>query len=236
MTTFHEIAIKCPHCGELMRDYELMSYTVHRSINYSDGFCDNGISKIKDISICAQCNGVFWREDAKLGEELDMKVMDGLESALDMMDLPWKFDEDRQEKQILFYEELLKSEFADNDWKEFYLRTRLWWSINDLVRHLSGLSSAKDLKQFRFILKHRRESSRLFKKYEELIKENLDRLIFLYIKEGNVDLIYLADMYREKSDFKKAMEILLKVEQKGAIYNKMKHKIRRKNKRVFQLN
>lgn len=77
---------------------------------------------------------------------------------------------------------------------------------------------------------------KLFKKYEELLKENLNRLIFLYIKKGEVDLLYLADMYREKSDFNKAMEILLKVEQKGGVYNQMKHKIRRKNKRVFQLN
>lgn len=235
MTTFHQIAIKCPHCKTLMRDYELMSYTVHSSTTYSDGFCEDGIPKIKDISICVACNKVFWREDAKLSEELDYEAMEELKNALDMMDLPWRLDDDRQEKKILFYKDLLEHDFADNDIKETYLRTRLWWSINDLVRYLAGWRSAKNLKQLRYILKHRKESLRLFKKYENLSKENLDRLIFLYIKKGDVDLLYLADMYREKSDFNKAMEILLKVERKGAIFNQMKHKIRRKNSRVFKL-
>jgi hypothetical protein len=219
----------------MMRDYELMSYTVHNSTTYSDGLCDDGISKIKDISICAACNKAFWREDAKLTEELEWEAMEELEGALDMMDLPWRFDDDRQEKKIIFYKELLENDFADNDWKETYLRTRLWWSINDLVRHLSRWHHARNLKHLRFILKHRKESLRLFKKYEDLSNENLNRLIFLYIKKGDVDLLYLADMYREKSDFNKAMEILLKVEQKGGVYNQMKHKIRRKNSRVYQL-
>lgn len=235
MTTFHQIAIKCPHCRTLMRDYELMSYTVHASTTYSDGFCEDGISKIKDISICIHCKGAFWREEAKISKELDFETMEKLENALDMMDLPWSFDDDRQEKTILFYKDLLENDFTHNDVKEIYLRTRLWWSINDLVRHVPGWHHARNLKQLRFILKHRKESTRLFKKYEDLSKENLNRLIFLYIKNGDVDLLYLADMYREKSDFGKAMDILLKVEQKGTVYNQMKHKIRRKNKRVFQL-
>ncbi|PLW94864.1 MAG: hypothetical protein C0591_11895 [Marinilabiliales bacterium] len=213
-----------------------MSHTVHTSTTYSDGLCEDGVSKIKDISICTNCSQAFWREDAKLSKELDYEAMEELEGALDMMDLPWRLDDDRQEKKILFYKDLLENDFADNDMKEIYLRTRLWWSINDLVRHLSRWHQARNLKHLRFILKHRKENMKLFKKYEELLKENLNRLIFLYIKKGEVDLLYLADMYREKSDFNKAMEILLKVEQKGGVYNQMKHKIRRKNKRVFQLN
>lgn len=235
MTTFHQIAIKCPHCGTLMRDYELMSYTVHTSTTYSDGLCEDGIPKNKDISICVACSKAFWREDAKLSKELDYETMEELEGALDMMNLPWRFDDDRQEKKILFYKDLLENDFADNDLKETYLRTRLWRSINDLVRHLSVWRDARNLKQLRFIIKHRKESLRLFKKYEGLSNENLKRLIFLYIKKGDVDLLYLADMYREKNDFNKAMEILLQVERKGAIFNQMKHKIRRKNSRVFQL-
>jgi hypothetical protein len=218
-----------------MRDFELMSYTVHSSTTYSDGFCEDGIPKMKDISICANCSQAFWREDAKLSNELDYEAMEELEGAMDMMDLPWRFDDDRQEKKIIFYKDLLEDDFADNELKETYLRTRLWWSINDLIRHLSGWRNARNLKQLRYILKHRKESLRLFKKYEGLSKENLNRLIFLYIKGGEVDLLYLADMYREKSDFNKAMEILLKVDQKGGVYNQMKHKIRRKNCRVFQL-
>jgi len=235
MTTFHQIAVKCPHCGLLMSDYELMSYTVHKSTTYSDGLCDNGISKIKDIGICVNCNGTFWREDAKLTEELDWKAMEELDNSLDMMDLPWKFDDDRQEKQILFYKELLENGFADNEWKETYLRTRLWWSVNDLVRYLSAWYDARNIKQFKGILRHRLENFRLFNKYKKLLHHNLDKLIFLYIKGGNVDLLYLADMYREKEDFSKALEILLKVEKKDALYNQMKHKIRRKNSQVYQL-
>jgi hypothetical protein len=47
---------------------------------------------------------------------------------------------------------------------------------------------------------------------------------------------FMADMYREKGDFEKAMDILGKYEgEEKSIYQTMKREIRRKNGKVFPL-
>ena len=122
-----------------------------------------------------------------------------------------------------------------DDEKETYLRTKLWWSINNIIRNLSTWQSARNLGQLRGILKHRRKSLQLFSKYKPLLDQNLDRMIFLYIKSTEADLLFLANMYREKGNFKKAQDVLSKFTgNKGKAYHKIKRKIRQKVSRVIQ--
>ena len=208
MTTFHPIVLKCPQCGGLMNDYELMSYTIHHSTVYSDGNSDqHPMSKV--ISICAICHLPFWRKEATLPEDPDWDT-EGLAAPLNIYDLPWKFDENAQELTIEYYQDLLDNDFAYDDEKEIYLRTKLWWSINNIIRNLSTWQSARNLGQLSGIIKHRRKSLQLFSKYKPLLDQNLDRMIFLYIKSTEADLLFLANMYREKGDFKKAQDVLSK--------------------------
>jgi len=188
----------------------------------------------EEISICAVCHLPFWRKDASLPEDPDWDT-DGLGGPLDIYDLPWHFDENVQELTIEYYKDLLDNDFAYDDEKEIYLRTKLWWSINNIVRNLSTWRSARNMRQLRGIIKHRKKSLQLFRKYKSMLDENLDRLIFLYIKSSEADLLFLANMYREKSDFNRAWEILLKFEgKKGKAYSKIKRKIRQKISYVIQ--
>ena len=244
MTTFHPIVLDCPHCSTLMSDYELMSYTVHSSISWSDGKCDNGVPDNNQIKICAVCHLPFWKADAVLPYDPNWDVAGELGGALDIRDLLEPFDDGLKEFMINFYDDLIEDGFADDEERELYLRTRLWWSINDIIRHWSVSRKPGNLRQLIKMIKRYRkqkelnkESMQLFSKYEQMFTKNLDRLIFLYIKKGDVDLIYLADMYREKSDFTKAHEVLMKFEgKKGRVYSKMKRSINKRNSRVFQLN
>jgi len=234
MTTFHSIILDCPHCSTLMNDYELMSYTVHNSISWSDGKCDSGAPDNHQIKICAVCHLPFWKADAALPDDPDWDT-EGLYGPLNIHDLPWRFDDNRQEMQIKFYNDLIEDSFADEDDKEIYLRTRLWWSINDIIRSLPNWTNARNWGQLSEIKNHRHKSLKLFGKYKTLLDKNLNRLMFLCIKKGDVDLIHLAEMYREKGDFGKAIEILLQFEGKrGKAYRKMKRKIRQKSIKVFQ--
>ena len=235
MTTFHPIILECPQCGALMSAYELMSYTVHRSENYSDGKTEFGMPASKDISICTACRLPFWREDGRLPGDPDWEEHGDLGSVMDLHDLEWTFDDDRDEKTIAFYKDLLDNGFADTDEREVFLRVRIWWSVNDLVRHLSSWRSARNLKMLRAIIKHRREMLSLFNTYRKLFDQNLERLIFLYIKSDDVDLLYLANMYRESGNFSKAREILDKVERKSSSWRKLKKKVGKKDGLVFNI-
>ena len=235
MTTFHQLILKCPHCGTLMSAHELMSYTVHRSESWSDGKTDIGVCGSDDISICAVCRQVFWKDDARLPEDPDRQAGEDLASVMEMYELEWQFDDDRDEKAIGFYVDMLNDDFADNDVKEFYVRTRIWWAVNDLIRHLSSWRSASNPGMLRGIIIHRRKVKKLFDSYGTLFDENLDRLIFLLIKSADIDLLYLANMYRERCSFSKAAEILEKAEDKGRTWKKLRKKVRKKDGLVFRL-
>lgn len=236
MTTFDIIILQCPHCNTLMTDYELMSYTVHKSTNWSDGKSDIGQPTNSGICICPDCQRAFWKYDARYTDEMDYELRDELPGSMDLWDLDWRFDDDRSLKKIAWYKDLLKEGFDDEGEKEMHVRTMIWWSINDLVRKLSGWRSARNIRQLSMILDHRRKSKAWFKDQENLFNENLDRLIFLYIKNGDPDLLFIAEMYRERGNFKKAMEVFNKAEDPHLkYYRTIKKLIRRKKKVVVEL-
>ncbi|HHL58086.1 MAG TPA: hypothetical protein ENJ14_04010 [Bacteroidetes bacterium] len=243
MTTFHSVVLKCPQCGTLMSDFELMSYTVHHATSWSDGKNDTGMPGMQRVKICAVCHLPFWKDDATLPYDPDWDVADELGGALDIRDLLEPFDDGWQEFKIQYYNKLIEENFADDEDKEMYLRTQLLWAVNDLIRYHTGFRKPKNLRQLTdWVKRHkkrRQESDRrlkLFETYEQLFTKNLERLIFLYIKKGDVDLIYLADMYREKGDFKKAKMILSKYEEdKNKMFRKLKRKILIKSRFVFRL-
>lgn len=234
MTTFEMIVLKCPHCGTMMNAFDLMSYTVHRAENYSDGKSEAGVPSSDRIGICTFCNKPFWREDARLPYDPDWQPEEDLSTVMDMFDLEWAFEDEREAKTIQYYADLLEQGFANTDEKEFYLRLCLWWEINDLIRSLASWRNARNLGMLTAILNHSRKSKKLFKSFREIFDANLDRLIFLYIKANEIDLFFLAEMYRQRGNFSKAQEILDKTEKHGAAWRRLRKKIRRHNSEVYR--
>lgn len=235
MTTYHPIVLKCPNCGTLLSAYDLMSYTVHNAESWSDGRTGFGIPSVERIGICADCRLPFWKDDAKLPDDPDWQSHEDLASVMDMYDLEWRFDDDRNVKTIDYFKGLLEDGFADTEDKEFYVRTQLWWAINDLIRYRGGYRSVRKLSMLTALLKHRRELKKLFNSYRDFLHKNLERLIFLFIKGEEPDLLYLAEMYRETGNFSKALEILDKVERHDRTWRKIRKMTKRKDSRVFEL-
>jgi len=236
MTLLNPIVTKCPHCGSLMSDYELMSYTVFHSENYSDGKSDNGIPDEKMVSICVECRRPFWRNDAILPGGDHGEASAGLPFAGDINEYLWDFEDNRQLQRIGFYKGLLDDGFHDSDEKEAYLRTRLWWAVNDLLRYRRRWMPPFRPRLILEAIRHNRMNRRLFMSYRQLMQKNLERLMFLYIKGGDADPLYLANMYREKGDFAKAAGIIAKSDSKKDVFFRLLVKrIRRRDSMVFEI-
>jgi hypothetical protein len=218
-----------------MTHYELMSYTVHDLESWSDGKVDAGIPEMKRAGICAGCRKEFWIEDAKLPRDFEPHAGEELETVKDVYDLDWIFDDDREVKAIIYYYNLLKDGFADTDEREYYLRSHLLWSVNDLVRYRPAWWRARNFGMLTRMLNSRRKGKRKFEVFDLIHTENLERLIFLLIKSGDVDLLYLAELYREAGNLDKAAEILEKVEEKGKTWRMIRKKIRKKDRIAFKL-
>jgi hypothetical protein len=119
MTLFHSVILKCPKCGGLMTSFELMSYTVHnKPESWSDGQTGFGIPQVDRIGICPICREPFWKEDYTLPDDPDWQSHEDLASVMDLMDLEWYFDDDRDVKTIAFFYDLLETYLADTDDKE----------------------------------------------------------------------------------------------------------------------
>lgn len=236
MTTFDIQIVKCPHCGTLMTHYELMSYTVHHVEYWSDGKSEAGVPEMKRSGICTVCRQEFWIEDAKLPSDPDWQPQDKLAQVMDVYDQEWIFDDDRDLKAIKYYHKLIEDGYADNDDREFYLRKHLLWAINDLVRYPFVWWRARNYGMLTSILNSRRKAYRAFREHEKIYRDNLDRMVFLFIKAEDPDLLYLCELYRERGNFDKASEILDKVAEKGNAWKKIKKKTRKKDDKVFKMN
>ena len=219
-----------------MTSYELMSYTVHNEPeSWSDGRTGFGIPQTDRIGICPVCREPFWKEDYKLPDDPDLQPYDDLGGVLDLYDLEWRFDDDRDIKTIEFFYNLLETYLADEDEKELYIRNKLMLSINDLVRYNTPWWEARNYTMLKRIIENRRQSLKKFNNLGMMRRDNLERMIFLYIKSEDVDLLFLAELYRQHENFKKAAEILNKVERKGNTWKKIRKKARRGDPFVFQL-
>jgi len=238
MTTFHPITLVCPHCGIKMSDYDLMSFTVHRSTTYSDGktVTKPWMNNDKAISLCADCQQVFWRKEAVL--ETDNYPGDELPMAGDMHDLPFALGDTFREELIRFYVKLLKDGFANTTEKKEYLRFRIWWGINDFIRYRKPVwqlvPQFKSLKRIQFLLANRKKNRETFATFKPVFEKNLKKLIAIFQPEYEADELLLAEMYRELGEMAKAKEVLNGVENKAAC-RKIATAVGRNKKRVMKL-
>ncbi len=236
MTTYSRVILKCPQCGGLMTSYELMSYTVHNQPeSWSDGQTGYGIPQMDRIGICPICRKPFWKEDYTLPDDPEWQPHDDLTDVMDLHDLEWRFDDDRDIKTIEFFHNLLETYLADTDNHEFYIRNRLLWAINDLIRYNTPWWKARTYRMLKAVIANRRKSLKKYNDLAVMMHDNLKRMIFLFIKLEDVDLLFLAELYREHGNFKKAYDILDKVEERGKVWKMVKKRVRKKDRKVFQL-
>lgn len=242
MTTFQPVILQCPICKQKMYSYELMSYTVYSSTVYSDSKCitEPFMDTDRAISICESCKQPFWTEDSQIETENPYELVDELPKAADIYDLPEIRAENYQENLIKYYEKLIKTGFAYNNEKRYYLRIRLWWGINDLVRHRSSLISniraIKSFKTLNYYVKSRNKQRKIFNQFKRLFVENLIQLTLQIDPVTDDDHIMLAEMFRESGNFRKAKKSLKMVnESNGKAVKKIRKKVFFRIKKVFQI-
>lgn len=233
MTTFHLNVLKCPHCSQMMTSYDLTSYTVHEADYWSDGKTGFGVPSLNKIGICPSCDKEFWKEDSRMDMDRG-EIEEELPDCKEADDPGWHFEAEGKLREIKYYSDLIEKGFGTTDEKELYLRIRLRWALNDLVRYMPLYRHARNLGMLTEIHRRRREARKIFALYEERRTENLERLIYLYIKSGEVDLIVLAEMYRESGNFGKALEVLNRSQEKEKTYRKLKRLIRNKNAMIYR--
>ncbi len=237
MTTFSQITLVCPHCGIKMGAYELMSFTVHKSIVYSDGMTvtEPLLNNDKAIAICPACKKPLWLEDARLDTEEGS--IENLPLAGDIFELPFALSDTFREELIQFYVDLLKDGFANTTDRKIYLRLRIWWSINDFVRYREPIwklfPQFTSLKRAKILLTNRRNNHSVFAEFKSLFVENLEKMIAIFKPEHEGEQIMLAEMYRELGEMGKAKKALEGIKIK--ISKKIAKAIAGNKKRVVKL-
>lgn len=224
-----------------MYEYQLASVTIYKSKLYSDSKTETEpfIDKNFSIKICPSCNQNFWLDDAVLDVENPYDLIDTLPKAVDITDFLFKIGGDFQVETISFYEKILNQGFANNNEKKYFLRMRLWWAINDLIRNrvpFNKLFRELVLEQRFFdFVKNRVYQKKLFRSYERLFKENIEQLISLVNLADEDANFLLAEMHREIGQFRKARHFIKKVEDRNhVVVKKMKKAIFFRKRRVFQ--
>lgn len=244
MTSFENYYLQCPCCKSWLTGKQANSDTVNQSLLYSDGMIISDLLPIieQKIVLCPACAIYFWRDKQTI--EKDEAVLNGFHT------YPWSswhlfgcnlLTNAGRKALVKHYWCLLKRiDFVDEK-QEITIRKSLLWAYNDLYR--DSLSFCfKDLYNNRFSFRswlslrlfHKR--NRLFFESEQAeFQTNLLRLIALTEKMPEPDPADLAELYREAGDFKKAAEIIEKIDRRTHFINSLIKYIQNNERRVFKV-
>lgn len=196
------VILKCPHCGKESSHYDMMSYTISGTEQYSDGKViqlDHSGLPIFTPSFykCANCGFLYEHYNAILkegasttnqpNELLIEEENPGIDDLIQGLNQPW-------------------------DTKiEISLRLHIWWGINDLIRYpeLHHNPIFRQINKIKQRLKMG-EGWQRFRAYNKVFKANLNSLIGLVHHEPEFILLQ-AEMYRELAEYSKAMETIQQV-------------------------
>jgi len=210
---------------------------------YSDGFCDSDppIPKSQNIVICTKCNKEMWRDDINFREP-DMGEQEELDNSLDVFDLPISRELNYSYNIADYYSGLIEKGFANTVDREIKLRIEIWHLLNNNYRY--GNISA-----FRFLIKgmfraaeirfrERKERKELNRIAKKLFKDNLQKLICIFVPQDDDEKLFLAEMYRELGDFSNVKKVLKQIDKlnNSDTYQKIVRETKWRRSKVFNLN
>ena len=244
MTTFHQLTLECPNCKSRSQTYETMSYHVHSSIIFSDGKVESRPPTPinNSILICPECKKAFWREDAKSEDYSYEDEKSDLPQTMDVHDLPFAFEDDFTGKLANYYQELLDTGFATSNEKEVLLRIEIWHLLNNKIRNKSN-RIYYNIKTFgfKYVIKsfnNRRKKRIEFDENKKQFNLNLKKLISIFKPEFEEQNLLLAEMYRERGDFKNAIFLLEEMDslENPSAYKQILKASKRRKMEVFKIN
>lgn len=178
---------KCPSCEKYITEGSLTSGNTFGAVFWSDGKIEADMLPPPEIiAKCPFCKIFLWLNDHPI-----IGTYDWFNGEEHKIPDEWKDSKSIQQLTIENYSNAIEDRvFSENIEREVYLRTQLWWLLNDLIRD-------KDNRQVD-----------IFKKNKLLFKKNL---ICLYdLLDGNEDDVILqkAEIARELGDFTRCVNIL----------------------------
>jgi hypothetical protein len=207
---------ECPSCDKKYRSVSGNYEPGRIERNWSDGFIESYRRySFPLITRCDKCYSFFWIPSNGGFQNQDARnIKQGLFKSDDTMTNDFPVVRKLTPGEIA---EALAIHNYHNPEDEKYLRTRLWWTINDPLR--------KDIQ------------SDVVPEFRTLFEENLEAMIYKTKADSSESLFILAEMNRELGQFTEAKILIEKL--KGVLCGKtiakFRKKIEGKETRVFQI-
>ncbi len=195
-----DLYFECPMCSTYTSRPSLVSGNTFGARLYSDGKQDSPmLPDFPGITKCFNCGNIYWLNQSTQCEVKGNKAIQRAE-ILGPFDLQRALDEN----------------LANNRQKEFYLRLRIMWAINDKFR--SGISSFLD--------------------YDTKVLWESNQLRLLAVLDENIinEKILIAEICRNLGAFSKSRELINSIKLKELEWLKFAFlvNIDNKNKNVFE--
>lgn len=199
------VLVKCPQCGQMYWQENLVSGNTIGSETWSDGkMFAPMLPDIIQMAKCTACQRIFWINQAEEGD---------LNEGEDVYDYP-RIKEPGLEDYLCSLE---KKNYRNGE-QEFYIRLRLWWTYNDMHRYDKGFKEDKELKK------------ELRKNLEELLP-----LCDENYMESNIMKAEIYRHLGEFENCRKILKKIPEGQGYDKIISKMKRKCLLRNKKVFKV-
>lgn len=176
-----DLIVACPHCGALGRQQTLLSGNTVGAVYWTDGKCEAPmLPDLPAVTRCRSCGGFYWLAEARVEGTLEPHSGSAPEA--------WRRAPVVEHPTVPDYPDALSSGVASDRERERYLRVRLWWAINDLIRHEAA--------------------SEVPPAYREAAEDNLRRLFDLLDDQEPEERVMKAEVARELADFQEAVRLL----------------------------
>ncbi|MBK9292263.1 MAG: hypothetical protein IPM52_11645 [Bacteroidetes bacterium] len=248
MSAFQYFVICCPACHSRLSGVKINPEEVQYSELYSDGLmlCDGLMAEEQKLISCPACAHLFW------APTVEKHACDADTCETDQTIYPhgswYQFgcntsNCDGKIALIEHYRQLLQCIRPLNSELEIYLRKKLLWAINNLIRQRSEasisqlLSGKSSFAHWRASRRNQTRQNLAFMGYRQLHISNIQRLIELLRsnEEREQNRLFLCELYREKGNFSKCLEMVRQLKRSTHFLTLIEEKARLHNSFVFKV-
>jgi len=139
MTSYCMPVLKCPICSGQFIIYSSVSGNTSEGMFYTDGYIKAPMfDPVDELLECPECAQYIWRAES---EEIKVYSENEYRNETTDTNLVNKVSAKK------YFDALQKSVWNSNE-QEIYLRTRVWWTFNDLFRKDQAEGMSKQLEQY----------------------------------------------------------------------------------------
>lgn len=243
MPAFKPYIFSCLKCNAQLLGKTIKTDAIYYTKLYSDGkmMCDGILAAEQQLVLCPSCAHTFWitSENQRIDPDsiTDRSLVYPFRSW-------YLFGADARETEgvlalIKHCHEMLALMKPYTNEQEIYLRKLLLWAYNDLVRDRESRPAFHFMRPLAYFRERNKQLKRLviFKKLQDERVSNIIRLIgLLKVHESkDIALASIAELYREKGNFQKCIELLEKTNRSTHYVEAIYEKARKHCRLVFKV-